>query len=457
MSFIYDPPTSDKIKNIKKCLCWNHPTIIDQGIEQTELVLDDGKNDLAEFSFLVLGDTDSATEYGRDLQGKIAQELLSHIDTCSFTLHTGDLVYPFGSSELYKDNFMQLYRNVFGNNGRFQKTDDNQIIFNQAFFPIPGNHDYYDLTFLPRLIAQLSLPLRRWLKSQFGLTIGWDSSYQGKAYAQTFLDCLSQQKLQRDLASYLQQHYSAETKSGKCLRYQPGKFTRLPNRYYTFRYGGIDFFALDSNTFCYANSSSKDNSDPDLEQLNWLQEKLIDSWHNPKVRGRIIYLHHSPYSTEASRYQQPESIIVRRHLRQVFSQVARAINYSSEKRPLVDLILSGHSHCFEYLHTLDTGYADSHLNWLVCGGSGADLRSQSKEGGDLMEISSGGYVQMVARSSMFFGRTGRSKKRGFSHSFLRIDVHKGVPPRFVIRPFLVEHIQNKWISSAVKPFVLKGI
>ncbi|MHC5832871.1 MAG: metallophosphoesterase, partial [Nostoc sp.] len=24
---------------------------------------------------------------------------------------------------------------------------------------------------------------------------------------------------------------------------------RLPNRYYTFRYGGIDFFALDSNTF----------------------------------------------------------------------------------------------------------------------------------------------------------------------------------------------------------------
>ena len=34
-----------------------------------------------------------------------------------------------------------------------------------------------------------------------------------------------------------------------CLNYQSGKFTRLPNRYYTFHYGGIDFFALDSNTF----------------------------------------------------------------------------------------------------------------------------------------------------------------------------------------------------------------
>jgi hypothetical protein len=28
-----------------------------------------------------------------------------------------------------------------------------------------------------------------------------------------------------------------------------GNFTRLPNRYYTFRCGGIDFFALDTNTF----------------------------------------------------------------------------------------------------------------------------------------------------------------------------------------------------------------
>ena len=34
----------------------------------------------------------------------------------------------------------------------------------------------------------------------------------------------------------------------KPVAYLPGKQTRLPNRYYTFTVGNVDFFALDSNT-----------------------------------------------------------------------------------------------------------------------------------------------------------------------------------------------------------------
>ena len=226
----------------------------------------------------------------------------------------------------------------------------------------------------------------------------------------------------------------------------------MSNRYYTFQYGGIDFFALDSNTFCKSNSSSKTSQEIDLEQLNWLEEKLSDSWYNPQVRGRVIYLHHSPYSTEATRYEQPDAIAVRHHLRRVLNRVRGTIDNLPEKRPLVDLILSGHAHCFEYLRTLDTGHADSHLNWLVCGGSGADLRSQRQDGVELMEISSGNYVKMVARSHLFIGRKGKGKKTRSPHTFLRIDVHKGVPPRLVIRPFVVEKFQNQWNTTAIKPF-----
>jgi hypothetical protein len=38
------------------------------------------------------------------------------------------------------------------------------------------------------------------------------------------------------------------TPDGQPLPYRPGEETRLPNRYYRFRYGSVDFFALDSNT-----------------------------------------------------------------------------------------------------------------------------------------------------------------------------------------------------------------
>ncbi len=35
----------------------------------------------------------------------------------------------------------------------------------------------------------------------------------------------------------------------RCLRHQPGSFPRLPNRSFRVRIGGLDIFALDSNTF----------------------------------------------------------------------------------------------------------------------------------------------------------------------------------------------------------------
>ncbi len=85
--------------------------------------------------------------------------------------------------------------------------------------------------------------------SKLDLDVGWHGSDRGNAYAKAFLDYLKAHKMPGDLDRHLDAHYTASTSTGRCLRYQPGRFTRLPNRYYTFRSGGIDFFALDSNTF----------------------------------------------------------------------------------------------------------------------------------------------------------------------------------------------------------------
>jgi len=49
---------------------------------------------------------------------------------------------------------------------------------------------------------------------------------------------------------------------------------------------------------------------------------------------------------------------IRRRLRWVLDQVSDAVGSLSEGRPLVDLILNGHAHCWN-ISTGDTGHADS--------------------------------------------------------------------------------------------------
>jgi len=50
----------------------------------------------------------------------------------------------------------------------------------------------------------------------------------------------------------------------------------------------------------------------DFEQLDWLR-KADESWNTQE--GRVIYFHHPPYVTEATKWQQADG--TRRRLRQV--------------------------------------------------------------------------------------------------------------------------------------------
>lgn len=524
MKFVSDPPISVKIRKMKQRVRWGDPLMVERGIDQTRMVLDINEPDNPEFSFLVVGDSGAGPQRGHNPQRQIAELMLSQRDTSDFVLHTGDVIYLVGSSEYYQKNFISPYREFLVGGEEYKKIAYDQMVFNMPFLPVLGNHDYYDLPWLFGLMTGTTLPLRRLLWSKLDFDIGWQGSSQGKIYAQAFMDYLKSLNNKEAFVRHLDQHYTAQTDTGHCLRYQPGHFTRLPNRYYTFRFGGIDFFALDTNTFnapsplpntkegdelrrelnqrreelerseekildaCERlNPDNPEEADilddqqakleqieeaqldiekqlttdknvvTDFEQLEWLKQRLIESWHTQEVRGRVLYFHHPPYVTEATKWDQAQTMEVRYHLRRVLDAVAEAVGELPQGRPLVDLVLSGHAHCLEHLYTGDTGHADSHINWIVCGGSGYSLRRQRAEGSDLSERfrdNESDRLRQVAKSRLFVGRHGHGSKKGRPYSFIRIDVKAGCPPKLVVRPFIAERLGRQWSHSQLEPFVI---
>ncbi|MBH8551762.1 metallophosphoesterase [Nostocaceae cyanobacterium CENA357] len=519
MKLVSDPAIAKKIRKMQQRVRWQDPLILQRGIDQTQLVLEDDQTEDSEFSFLVIGDSGTGKHLGHDPQRRVAELMLPHHQECRFMLHTGDVIYLVGSSEYYQHNFIQPYREFLLGGEHPQKIAYDQMIFKLPILPVPGNHDYYNLPIVLNLLSATTIPLRRLLRSRLDMDVGWHGSGTGDAYARAFLDYLQAFQFPGELAQHLDQYYTAKTDTGRCLSYQPGGFTRLPNRYYTFRYGGIDFFALDSNTFNdppplpqtregdvdrqilqkrrenfeqeksqIIETSAKLNPDNpseaeqlddlqsklsqieelivdidkqlatdqttlDIEQLEWLKQRLIASWNTAEVRGRVIYFHHPPYVTEATKWQQSQTLAIRSRLREVLDAVAEALGDLTQGRPLVDLVLNGHAHCLEHLQTLDTGHADSHIHWIVCGGSGYSLRRQRDEGADLMETVEN-QSKLVARSHFFLGRNGHGSQKRRPYSSIRIDVRGDRHPKFIVRPLVAEWYQRQWHNHEFKPFII---
>jgi len=523
MNLISDPPIPVKIQKMKERVRWMHTSFRQRGIDQTSIILDDHREDSPEFSFMVIGDSGTEAHSPHHPQRKVAEMMLTHRNDCSFVLHTGDVIYVVGSQEYYSTNFIEPYREflVGGDNPKGISYD--RMVFNLPFLPVLGNHDYYDVPLMYRLFTGATSSLRRLLGHK-DMEIGWHGSYQGNTYARAFMDYTQAIASPQELERHLDQHYTAKTNTGRCLRYEPGQFTRLPNRYYTFRYGGIDFFALDSNTFnapsplpttqegeiyrrqllhrrqeidrqelqilkiCdYLNRdnpteaeqldelsakldqineikidiekqlTSHKTSAIDFEQLDWLRSRLIESWNTSEVRGRVLFFHHPPYVTEATKWHQAQTLAVRHRLRWVFEQVAQTLGSLIKERPIVDLILNGHAHCLEYLRTADTGFADSHINCIISGGSGHRPRYQRQGGTELMETFTeikGKATRKVADSLLFVGRHDYKSQNHLPYSSVRIDVLDGSPPKFIVRPLVAERIGEEWYNRELEPFAI---
>jgi len=377
MQFVIDPEIATKIQKMAQRVCWETQPIQQRAIDQTSLVLDDGKPDEGQFSFMVIGDSGSGYHRGHNPQRQIAEQMLPHRADCRFVLHTGDVIYLVGSREYYPKNFIEPYREFLVNGDRPQDIPYDRMVFNLPFFLVPGNHDYYDLPLPYGLALQATFPFRYLFRNQLDFDVRLHGSDQGNAYAKAFLDYLKGLS-PTELDQHLDTHYTAQLGDKRCLRYQPGAFTRLPNRYYTFRVGNIDFFALDSNTFnapiplpdnaagdhhrtelhkqrikieqerneiaiemtaLDANkpqeaerlddlhakeeqlseiirdidkqlSADQDATTDDM-QLTWLQQRLIESWQTEAVGGRVLFFHHPPYVTEATKWQQAQTMAMR--------------------------------------------------------------------------------------------------------------------------------------------------
>jgi predicted phosphodiesterase len=521
MKFISDSPISVKIEKMKERVRWRHQSIVKRGIDQTSMVLDDGKQDSSKFSFMVIGDSGSLSH--DNPQRRVAELMLPQRDECSFVLHTGDVVYEVGSHEYYPQNFIEPYREFLQGKENLKRIPYDRMIFEQPILPVLGNHDYYDVPWMYRLVTGSTLPLRRLFRYK-DIEVGWHGSYQGNAFAKAFMDYLQAFNSPENLEHHLDEHYTAKTDTGRCLRYEPGIFTRLPNRYYTFRYGGIDFFALDSNTFnapsplpatkegekyrrelelkeqqieqeemqlleaiAPLNQSIPEEAEQidalkaklqqideikidiqkqltsdqttvvDFEQLDWLKQRLIESWNTDEVRGRIIYFHHPPYVTEASKWRQAQTLAVRHRLRDCLNAVAKTLGSQTQGRPIIDLVFNGHAHCLEHLRTSNLGYGDSNINCIISGGSGRRPRRQKEEGSELIETfreTAGDRDRKVADSLLYVGRNGYGSNKRLPYTFVRVDVQDGNPAKFIIRPFVAERFQGEWSERELESIVI---
>ncbi|MBW4529689.1 MAG: metallophosphoesterase [Aphanothece saxicola GSE-SYN-MK-01-06B] len=505
MNLASEAGITTKIQRMAERVRWGHPEFIRRGIDPCRLAIEGDPQRPEAFSFLVLGDSGTGLHRRHSPQRRVAEQLLAHGTDARFLLHTGDVVYQVGSSEQYPDNFIRPYREWIVGGEDWRRLRYDQLVFRVPFLPVAGNHDYYDLPLPLGLLAGLTGPPRRLLRAWLDLDVGWHGSFVGQAWARAFLDVLSAVS-EADLGEHLGCTRSATVDGASCLLYRPGRFTRLPHRYYTFRWAGVDVFALDSNTFNHPLPAGADDGElqrrrgqldaersellrslgpltndedaradratlaeqideqirdidkqlassasaragrttpVDEGQLDWLSEALIASWRNPDVRGRMLVLHHPPYVTEVSKWDQGQTKAVRTQLRRVLDRVAAALGDLPAGRPLLDLAFSGHAHCLEVLDTGDTGHGDAHIPWAICGGSGYSLRRQRPEGPELLEGPPGAQ-RVVARSRLFLGRSGRGSSLRRAYSALRVEVAAGTPLQLTLVPLVAEKAAGEW-------------
>ncbi|MGB7563447.1 MAG: metallophosphoesterase, partial [Prochlorococcaceae cyanobacterium] len=363
MNLASEAGVATKIRHMAERVRWGHPEITQRGIDPCRLAIEGDPVAQEAFAFLVLGDSGTGLHRRGTPQRQVGEQLLAHGVDARFLLHTGDVVYQVGSSEQYPDNFIRPYREWIVGGEDWRRLRYDRLVFRVPFLPVLGNHDYYDLSLPLGLLAGLTAPLRRLLRSWMDLDVGWHGSFVGQAWARAFLDGLGDVP-EADLGEHLARTRTATVDGARCLLYRPGQFTRLPHRYYSFRWAGVDVFALDSNTFnqplpagdddgdlrerrrrldteraslllslgplsgdeddrddCVAKAEQLDEQIRDIDkqltsgpravdeaQLDWFADALIASWRNPEVRGRLLVLHHPPYVTETSKWDQGQTL-----------------------------------------------------------------------------------------------------------------------------------------------------
>lgn len=467
MSFfgIRDSPDRRKIRRTKRL---NYPYHVDVPFSADE------------FRFAVIADTgDGRPPFNP--QYAVAQQLAVDYDDIAFVMHAGDVIYQIGSRRFYGPNFLQPYARFIAN------PDLDALAFNKPFFVLPGNHDYYDLSrvALIRRIPIIGTGAERIL-TRFAGNLG-EGSRDGRVFERIFLDDPGGKGSGRPVTPY------------EC-----GSRTRLPNRYYTFRYGCASFFALDSNTldappsgsarlgrrqrqrfqramhqdnldihrlsewiqacheqiedgrlteqdvgeeieqrtqhlldliydraqYEHALAAGEDGRDHDRDQLAWLREQLhaapTDDW-------KIVVLHHPLYTFVKTYCESPDVVGVRDNLRRILIDSG------------VHLVISGHSHSFEWVRAVHA--KERRIAYITAGSGGCrwirpSILHATQRRPDVPDYEERfRRCHRYAHSRAFAGLDVTGRARTFN--YLRVHV---APQRIRVEP-----VGLHWTRSQVRP------
>lgn len=131
-------------------------------------------------------------------------------------------------------------------------------------------------------------------------------------------------------------------------------------RYYTFRWGHIQFISLDTSGSTPAGRRLRRGERG--PQVEWLRETLESLQEDPSLRWTIVFTHTPPYSHATGFGGHGSSLPVRRALAPLFDRYG------------VDLVLAGHDHHYERMWPIRDGERVRRgcgTVYVVSGGGGA--------------------------------------------------------------------------------------
>ena len=270
------------------------------------LILPQPKN-TSEFQFLVLGDTGDSEGIviGNAPQDAVARGMEADAaipdstGTAEYVMHMGDVVYMTGEHRLYDRNFRRPY-------SRFLTADSTveNLVFTVPFLPVPGNHDYYDLGSWAMWLSRVPLlgaGLRALSRQLFSFNVPQGGSGMGRAYMEAFVDL-------------------AHPNDPKGLTYLPGTQTKIPNRYYRYSIGKVDFIALDSNTLDAPQYTSEAMQTDAVNRLSKLKERAAFVESDIQRDQVKLSQWRSAYRTEIA-----SDAVFSNHMRPVIQRVTSAI------------------------------------------------------------------------------------------------------------------------------------
>jgi predicted phosphodiesterase len=149
--------------------------------------------DPSRFSFLAVGDTGNADAANGSVspQDAVAAEMArdsalpGSAGSAQLVLHLGDVVYMTGERRLYERNFLKPYAPFLT-----QESKIGELTFRIPFLAIPGNHDYYDINNLLKWLARIPVlgsSLRRASYELFDYSLPQGGSGMGSAFMEAFV------------------------------------------------------------------------------------------------------------------------------------------------------------------------------------------------------------------------------------------------------------------------------